>query len=96
MASAELTSTQTPQEPAAYPTALRLRSRHIVADGHRVDFEALVHTEAGYREATAEPRADPSRRPAAFNAIAVWLRRALAQSARAWALAAGVPPDLYN
>jgi hypothetical protein len=96
MASAELTSTQTPQEPAADPTALRLRSRRIVADGHRVDFEAPVHTEAGSGEATPEPPADSSRGLAAINAIAVWLRRALAQSARAWALAAGVPPDLYN
>jgi hypothetical protein len=67
-----------------------------VADGHRVDFETLVHSEVGNREAIAEPRADSSRGPAAFNAIAVWLRRALADSARAWALAAGVPPDLYN
>ena len=67
-----------------------------MADGHGVDFEALVYTEAGNREATVEPRTDSSRGPAAFNAIAVWLRRALADSARAWALAAGVPPDLYN
>jgi hypothetical protein len=96
MASAELTSTRTPPQPAADLTAPRLRSRHIVADGHRVDFGALVYTEAGNREATVEPRAASSRGPAAFNVIAIWLRRALANSARAWAIAAGVPPDLYN
>jgi hypothetical protein len=31
----------------------------------------------------------------AVPAATSWLRRALAESARAWALAAGVPPDLY-
>lgn len=89
MSSAELTCTHTPQQLAADLTAPRLRSRHVVADGHRVEFEALVRPEAGNREATAESRADRSHGPASFNAIAVWLRRALAESARAWAIAAG-------
>ena len=46
----------------------------------------------------ADSRATPdrSRGPGAFHALAPWLRRALADSARAWALAAGVPPDLYD
>ena len=48
------------------------------------------------REASAEPWADRSRGRAAFHAIGQWLRRALADSARYWALAAGLPPDLYD
>jgi len=44
----------------------------------------------------AEPRADRARGRAAFHAIGRWLRRALADSARYWALAAGLPPDLYD
>ena len=36
------------------------------------------------------------RRSAAFHAIAAWLRRALAEWGRALALAAGVPPHLYD
>jgi len=35
-------------------------------------------------------------RSRAVHAVAGWLRRALADAARAWALAAGVPPDLYG
>ena len=96
MSSAESTGTQTLQEPAADLTALRLRGQHIVTDGHRADFEALVRPATDKRVTTAEPQDDRSRGPAALNAIALWLRRALADSARAWALAAGVPPDLYN
>jgi len=96
MASAELTSTRTPQQLATDLTAPRLRGRRVMANGNRVDFEVLVRPEAGNCGATAELRADRSRRPAAFNAIALWLRRGLAQSARAWAIAAGVPPDLYD
>ena len=96
MSSAELTSTPTPQQLAADLTAPRLHSRHIVADGHRVDFEALVRPEPGSCEAAAEPRADRGRHPAAFSAIAGWLRRVFAESARVWAIAAGAPPDLYD
>jgi hypothetical protein len=95
MSSAESASTQTLRETADLASS-RPRSRHIMADGHRADFEALVRPETGNRGTAAEPRADPSRGPAAFNTIALWLRRALADSARAWALAAGVPPDLYH
>jgi|SRR6516165_2103668 len=56
--------------------------------------QAVVLTEAVNREASTEPRANRGRGPAAVTAIALGLRRALADSARAWALAAGVPPDL--
>ena len=37
-----------------------------------------------------------SRSSAAFHAIAAWVRRALAEWGRALALAAGVPPHLYD
>jgi len=61
-----------------------------------VDGGALVHPGAVNREASTEPWASRSRGPVTLNAIALWLRRGLADAARAWALAAGVPPDLYN
>jgi hypothetical protein len=48
------------------------------------------------REASADPRTDCSGGHAVLHACARWLRRALAESARTWALAAGVPPDLYG
>ena len=60
------------------------------------NFDALLPPEAAKREASAAPRASHLRSRAAFHAAARWLRRALADSARAWALAAGVPPDLYH
>ena len=44
----------------------------------------------------SQPGAGRSRGRAVFPAIARWLRGALAASARGWALAAGVPPDLYS
>jgi len=44
----------------------------------------------------SQPTANRSIGRAAFHAIARSLRRAMTDSARAWALAAGVPPDLYN
>ena len=75
MPSAELTITQTWQEPVAGATA---------------PCPSSPRTNAG-----SQPTANRSRGPAVFRTIARWLRRALADSARAWALAAGVPPDLY-
>jgi hypothetical protein len=48
------------------------------------------------REASADPRTDCSGGQAVFHAFARWLLHALAESARAWALAAGVSPDLYE
>jgi hypothetical protein len=47
-------------------------------------------------EPATEPLACRSRGPAILNAIALWLRRGFADAARAWALAAGVLPDLYD
>jgi hypothetical protein len=90
MPSARLTSIRAPREPAADLRAPRSCSLRIVADGRPVSFEAL----AGH-EASTRPRAHRSWGRGAVDATARWLRRALAESARAWALAAGVPPDLY-
>ena len=55
---------------------------------------ALVQPAAVSRDARTGPPAHRGRSRAAVPAIAGWLRRALADAARAWALAAGVPPDL--
>jgi hypothetical protein len=96
MASAELTSTQAPQEPAADRQAPWPGGLHRGAGGHQADGVPPAHPGAAGREAGAQPRADRRRGPAAVHATARWLRRALADSARAWALAAGVPPDLYH
>jgi hypothetical protein len=48
----------------------------------------------------SSPRITAGSQPMAGHGLAVFhaiarVRRALADSARAWALAAGVPPDLY-
>ena len=96
MPSAGLTSIQTPREPAADLRAPRSRSLRTVANGRLVSFVALAGPEAADHEASTEPGAHRGRSRGAFDATARWLRRALAESARAWALAAGVPPDLYH
>ena len=95
MPSTQLPSIQAPQEPATDLPAPCSRSLHAVTNGYRAGLEAPVHPEAAGREAGAQSRAN-TRCPAAARATARWLRRALAESARAWALAAGVPPDLYD
>ena len=55
---------------------------------------ALVPPGAVNRDARTGPCAHRGRSRAAVAAIARWLRRTLADAMRAWALAAGVPPDL--
>ena len=57
---------------------------------------ALVQPAAVSRVARTGPPAHRGRSRAAVHAVAVWLRRALADAGRAWALAAGAPPDLYG
>ena len=96
MPSAELTSTQAPQEPVAGPNTPHPRSPHTVVSGHGVGFGPFVCPEAAGREATARPTAKRSRGPAAFHAIGLWLLRVLTDSAGAWALAAGAPLDPSN
>ena len=59
-----------------------------------LDNPALTGPWAVTPEASTEPWADHSRGLA--STIARWWRRALTDAARAWALAAGVPPDLYH
>ena len=76
-----------PGQPGSPPRAVGPRD---------VDNHALVRPGTIKRAANAEPQAHRGRSQAAFHAIAWWLRRALADSARAWALAAGVPPHLYD
>lgn len=93
MPSTQLPGIQAPQEPATDLQVPCSRSLHVVTNGHRAGLEAPVHPEEAVREAGAQSRAN-ARCQAAVRATARWLRRALADSARAWALAAGVPPDL--
>ena len=57
---------------------------------------ALAPPAAVSRDARTGPSAHRGRGRAAVPAISGWLRRVLADAARAWALAAGVPPDLYG
>ena len=96
MPSAELISTQVPQEPAAAPNTPQPRGPHTVASGRGAGVGPFVHPEAASREATAQPTARRSRGPAAFRAIGLWLLRVLTDSAGAWALAAGAPLDAAN
>ena len=96
MPSAELTSTQAPQEPAAGPNTPHPHSLHTVVSGHGQGFGPFVHPEAADREATAQPTAKRGRCPAAFRAIVLWLLRVLTDSTGAWALAAGALPDPSN
>ena len=96
MPSAELTRTQAPQEPPVGPNTPDPRSTHTVVSGHGAAFGPFVHPEAADREATAQPTAERSRCTAAFRAIMLWLLRVLTDSAGAWALAAGAPPDPSN
>ncbi|MFB7719057.1 ester cyclase [Nocardia sp. NPDC056100] len=58
--------------------ALAIRSVHIMSDGERADFDAIIHPEATNREAKAEPPAARGRGPAAYFATALWLRAAYA------------------
>jgi len=95
MPSTQLPRIQAPQDPATDPLAPCSRTLNVVTNGYRAGLEAPVHPDAAGREGGAQYRAN-TRCPAAVRATARWLRRALADSARAWALAAGVPPDLYD
>ena len=91
MPSADLTSTQAPQEPAAAPDTPHPRSPHAVVSSHGAGFGPFVRPEAADGEATAQPTAEHSRCRAAFRVIGLWLLRVLTDSAGAWALAAGAP-----
>jgi hypothetical protein len=92
----DFTSTRAAQEPAADLQAPCLRGLDTAACGHQAGFQALAHPAAATGQASGPPRIDRSRVRAARRATGRWLRRYLAESARAWALAAGVPPDLYD
>jgi len=73
---------------------LRLRSQPTLTDSQCTSSEAFGYQRAGVSESGTGPSAHRHRHRPAFEAIARRLRRACAHSARAWALAAGVPPDL--
>ena len=95
MPSAEITSaTRSPREPAADQHPPHPRGLRLMTSGHQLGIAALVHDDAVDCSASVQPRPSHSRGPAACHAAARWLRRALADCARSWALAAGVPPNL--
>ena len=61
--------------PSATVRAACARSLQIMADGNLADFEAVIHRDAVNREASGPPATRESG-PAAFHAIALWLRGA--------------------
>ena len=95
MSSAGLTSIQASREPAVGLRPPCSPSPHMAADGRSLSFEALAGPEAPGHKASAQPRADRGWGRVALDATSRWLRRALEESLRAWAVAAGVPPHLY-
>ena len=94
MLSTELTSIQAPREPAADLKAPRWRSPHDVTASHQADLAPLAHLESVGRDTIALSRADRRRGASAVHVAARWMLRVLAECGRAWALAAGVPPNL--
>jgi hypothetical protein len=73
---------------------VRLRSQPTLTDSQCTSSEAFGYQRAAVSTSGTGRRAHRHRHVPAFEAIARRLRRACAHSARAWALAAGVPPDL--
>ena len=61
--------------PSATVRAACARSLQIMANGNLADFEAVIHRDAVNREASGPPATRESG-PAAFHAIALWLRGA--------------------
>lgn len=94
MPSAELTSTRRARQAAAIPEGVRLRGQ-LTVGGQRADVPASGHPDTVTGGNVAASRTDRGRGRAAVRATGQWLLHALAELARSWALAAGVPPDQY-
>jgi hypothetical protein len=75
---------------------LGVRSQPTLTGSQWASSEAFGLLTADLSESGAAPSAHQGRHVPAVEAIAQRLRRAFAQSARAWALAAGVPPGLTS
>jgi predicted ester cyclase len=58
--------------------SIAVRSIHIMADGSRTDFDALIHPQAVDRENRVQPPASRVAGPAGFHATALWSRAAFA------------------
>jgi predicted ester cyclase len=58
--------------------SVAVRSIHIMADGDRADFDAVVHPRAVDRENAVQPPSSRVAGPAGFHATARWLRAAFA------------------
>lgn len=72
-----MTSTPTPAL-STDPISVAVRSIHVMADGERSDFDAVVHPRAVDRENTVQPPASRVAGPAGYHATAMWLRAAFA------------------
>ena len=57
---------------------IAVRGIHIMADGTRADFDALIHPRAIDRENSVQPPSSRVPGPAGFYATALWLRAAFA------------------
>jgi predicted ester cyclase len=58
--------------------SIAVRSIHIMANGSRTDFDAVIHPAAVDRENTVQPPSSRVAGPAGFYATALWLRAAFA------------------
>jgi len=94
MPSLESTSLRATPKPVSRLEPLGLRSQPTLTDTQCSSSEAFGYQWAGVRESGTRPSGRRNRHLPAFAAIARRLRRACVRSAPAWALAAGVPPDL--
>ena len=57
--------------------SIAVRSIHIMANGSRTDFDAVIHPQAVDRENTVQPPSSRVAGPAGFYATALWLRAAV-------------------
>jgi predicted ester cyclase len=57
---------------------IAVRSIHIMANGTRADFDALIHPRAVDRENAVQPPSSRTPGPAGFYSTALWLRAAFA------------------
>ncbi len=58
--------------------SIAVRSIHVMANGSRADFEAVIHPQAVDRENKVQPPPSRVPGPAGFHSTALWLRAAFA------------------
>jgi predicted ester cyclase len=68
-------------DPTVVPTdakSIAARSIHVMANGNRADFDAVIHPQAVDRENNVQPPPSRVPGPAGFYSTALWLRAAFA------------------